>query len=54
MDYRTTDAELKAVADAIRSMTGSDAPIVYPNGFASEIKGIDSGEHYESADEKRY
>lgn len=53
MDYLTTDAELRAVADAIRAQTGSSQPIEYPAGFVSEIGQI-SGSEYESADNKRY
>lgn len=54
MDYLTTDAELKAVADAIRAKTGGSSPITYPDGFTSEIGKIDGGTEYESADDKRY
>lgn len=39
-DYLTNDADLKAVADAIRAKGGTSAPLTYPGGFASAIEQI--------------
>lgn len=42
MDYRVTDTELTAVANAIRAKTKGTSPITWPNGFASEVGGLPS------------
>ena len=39
-DYLTNDADLKAVADAIRAKGGTGEPLTYPGGFASAIEAI--------------
>lgn len=39
-DYLTNDADLKAVADAIRAKGGTSEPLTYPGGFASAIEAI--------------
>lgn len=41
-DYLTNDADLKAVADAIRAKGGTSAPLMYPDGFVSAIGAIKS------------
>lgn len=45
VDYLTTDADLKAVADAIRAKGGTSAPLTYPDGFVSAIGAISSGNY---------
>ena len=35
--YRTTESELKKIADAIRSVGGTADPLVYPDGFVTAI-----------------
>ena len=35
--YRTTESELKKIADAIRSVGGTTDPLVFPDGFAAAI-----------------
>lgn len=44
-DYLTNDADLKAVADAIRAKGGTSAPLTYPDGFVSAIGAISSSNH---------
>lgn len=41
-DYLTNDADLQAVADAIRAKGGTSAPLTYPDGFVSAIGAIKS------------
>jgi len=41
--YRVTDRQLTAVADAIRSRGGTQAPIVFPDGFIEAIGAISTG-----------
>ena len=42
-DYITTDTELTAVADAIRSKGGTSASLEWPSGFSSAIAAIPTG-----------
>lgn len=42
-DYLTTDTELTAIADAIRTKGGTSASLTYPNGFVSAINAIPTG-----------
>lgn len=42
-EYLTNTAELTAVADAIRAKGGTSAQLVYPSGFVSAIKAIETG-----------
>ena len=42
-DYRATDAELTAVADAIRTKGSTSSPLAWPNGFVSAVQAIPSG-----------
>lgn len=39
-EYLTNDTDLKTVADAIRTKTGTVGSLTYPSGFASAIAGI--------------
>lgn len=41
--YRTNDADLKKVADAIRAKGGTSADLTYPNGFVTAIQNIPTG-----------
>ena len=41
-DYLTNDADLKAVADAIRDKGGTSVPLTYPDGFVAAIGAIKS------------
>lgn len=41
--YLTNNQSLKAVADAIRTKGGTEAPLVYPAGFVSAIQDIPTG-----------
>ena len=45
VDYLTNDADLKAVADAIREKGGTSAPLTYPDGFVSAIGAINSANY---------
>lgn len=36
-EYLTTDIDLKKVADGIRSRTGKTTPLVFPDGYVTEI-----------------
>ena len=38
--YRTTDAELTSIANAIRAKTGGNSPLIYPTGFVNAINNI--------------
>nr|DAI97300.1 MAG TPA: hypothetical protein [Caudoviricetes sp.] len=42
-EYLTNTADLTAVADAIRAKGGTDAQLVYPEGFVSAIQAIQTG-----------
>lgn len=42
-DYLVHDTSLTAVADAIREKGGTTAPLSFPDGMASAIRGIQSG-----------
>lgn len=42
-DYKVTDTQLTAIADAIRAKTGSNASLAFPTGFVSAIGGISGG-----------
>lgn len=42
-DYLATDAELKSIADAIRTKGGTSEALSYPDGFVSAIEGISGG-----------
>lgn len=42
-DYIVTGEELTAVADAIRSKSGGNSQLMFPEGFVSEIGNISSG-----------
>ena len=39
-DFVVSDSSLRSVADAIRERGGTSSPIVFPDGFASAIRGI--------------
>lgn len=43
VEYLTTNTELAAIANAIRTKIGSSATLVYPNGFIAAIQNINSG-----------
>ena len=42
-EYLTNDTDLKAVADAIRTKSGSTAQLSFPDGFVSAVNGIQTG-----------
>lgn len=42
-DYLVRDTSLTAVADAIRERGGTTAPLSFPDGMASAIRGIQNG-----------
>lgn len=42
-DYLVQDTSLTAVADAIRERGGTTAPLSFPSGMASAIRGIQNG-----------
>ena len=42
-DYIVSDTSLTAVADAIREKTGKSGQMAFPNGFVSEVEGIEKG-----------
>lgn len=42
-DYLVRDTSLTAVADAIRERGGTTAPLSFPAGMASAIRGIQNG-----------
>lgn len=42
MDYRVTDTDLTAVADAIRAKGGTSSPLEFPTGFVTAIGNITS------------
>ena len=42
-NYLTTDTDLTAVADAIRTKGGTNATLTFPSGFVSAINAIPSG-----------
>ena len=42
VEYLTNNEELTSIADAIRQKTGSSSEIIFPSGFASEIRGIET------------
>ena len=50
MDYKVTDAELTAVADALRQQSGSNEQIEWPNGYVTVIQQ----NTYESGDTIRF
>ena len=52
-NYLTNDTELTSIANAIRAKTGGSSPIVYPNGFVSEIGNIPSGGGGSAVEEKQ-
>lgn len=39
-DYVVSDSSLRTVADAIRERSGSSSPLIFPDGFASAVRGI--------------
>ena len=39
-DYVVSDSSLRTVADAIRERSGSSSPLIFPDGFASTVRGI--------------
>lgn len=41
--YITTDTELTAVADAIRTKGGTSNPLAFPDGFVSAVEAIPTG-----------
>ncbi|MBR3095126.1 MAG: leucine-rich repeat domain-containing protein [Clostridia bacterium] len=41
--YRVTDAQLTAVADAIRAKTGGEEPLIFPQGFAQAVAALETG-----------
>lgn len=43
MDYLTNDADLTAVADAIREKGGTSAALVWPSGYVDAIDAIETG-----------
>lgn len=42
-EYLTTDTDLKAVADAIRTKGGTTGQLTYPDGFVSAVQAISVG-----------
>ena len=42
-EYLVQGASLTAVADAIRERGGTSEPLVFPDGMASAIRGIQNG-----------
>lgn len=42
-EYLVQDTSLTAVADAIRERGGTTAPLSFPDGMASAIRGIQNG-----------
>lgn len=50
MEYLVQGASLTAVADAIREKGGTTAPLSFPAGMASAIRGIQSGGDLSSVD----
>lgn len=48
-NFVASGADLTAVADAIREKAGSDAPLVFPEGFVSAIGEIIGGGDYVTA-----
>ena len=43
VDSAVLDAEMTAVADAIRAKTGTTDPLVWPDGFKAAVEGIQTG-----------
>lgn len=43
VDSAQLDADLAAVADAIRTKGGTDAQLAFPSGFVSAVKAIETG-----------
>lgn len=41
--YRVTDAQLTALADAIRAKGGTEDPLLFPGGFLQAIGAIEAG-----------
>lgn len=57
VDAAKLDSDLAAVADAIRTKTGSTETMAFPDGFVSSINAIrvaGAGGDYEDANEKYY
>lgn len=46
MDYKVTDTELIALADAIRAKGGTQADLEWSNGFISAVNDISAGSGY--------
>lgn len=42
-NYLTTDTDLTAVANAIRTKGGTSAPLTFPAGFVSAVEAIETG-----------
>ena len=42
-DYLTSDTDLTAIANAIRTKGGTSSPLEFPNGFVSAVQAIPSG-----------
>ncbi len=42
-DYLVQDTSLTEIADAIRERGGTTAPLSFPSGMASAIRGIQNG-----------
>lgn len=40
MKYKVTDTQLSNIADAIRTKTGNNSMLEFPNDFVSEVNGI--------------
>ena len=46
-DYLVESDDLTAVADAIRTKGGTEAPLTFPDGFVAAVQNIPSGGSYE-------
>lgn len=53
-EYIVKDTELTSIANAIRAKSGGSGQLEFPNGFVSEINGIDSGYSIADAIEHKY
>jgi len=45
-DYKVTDTELTAVANAIRTKGGTSLPLEWPTGYVNAVDAIPSGGGY--------
>ena len=53
-NYKATDSQLTAIADAIRAKTGDNGAITFPTGFVSEIGNITTGDTIDHSDIPAY